>query len=115
MNEEDKINAQRWMVEAKLRRLFKRMNLFNADVKKKKASADGKKGGHHNKRKKWAEEAARQITRWEDLPDHHRPLEIETLERYYQIYRDGDKIVAVDINTGEDFSLKRSSFEKRYL
>lgn len=71
----------------------------------------GRKGGSQSKRRKWAEWAASQVTRWEDLPGPDRPLEYGMAG---DIYKDGNRIIFGGDGVTEE-SLARSTFEKRYL
>jgi len=70
----------------------------------------GTQGGSSSKRKAWAEWAAQQVSRFDDLPDTtDDPLEYGM----HDVYRDGDRVVC--FGDGKDDSLARSTFEKRYL
>ncbi len=90
--------------------------IVEKNTEHKRSEENGRNGGRTNKRRKWADEAAKHIARWEDLPEDFNPLVIETDECDYEIYRDGERIFAFDQNTGQEIgSLARSTFEKRYL
>ena len=93
-------------IEAEMSRISMRPNA-EAGWKSKKA---GTIGGGAAKRSKWAEYAACCVSRWENLPGHEAPLEYGGGD----IYRDGDRIVFGGEGMPEK-SLKRSTFEKRYL
>lgn len=74
--------------------------------------------GEQSKRRPWAEILAEQITSWEDIPtDRDDALEIWGAHGEYRIFREGDKVICyhTDEKGSTERSLKRSSFEKRYL
>ncbi len=96
--------------------------------RKAKELAGAKKGGSANKRNVWADELAKQLkeeypkcTRdqiWNKLPksyDDNNPLEIETAEADYKVYRDGNKLVARNTETGEESSITKSTFFRKYF
>lgn len=71
----------------------------------------GGQGGRKSKLRKWAVMAAEHATCWQDFPDPESPLEFED----WIVYRDGDRLVAVDQYNDRETSLARSTVEKRYL
>lgn len=72
--------------------------------------------GRTPKRRKWAEALAERISSWEEIPESFNPMEIETTERDFEIYRDGEYVFGIDADTREDLGkLKRTSFKKYYL
>ncbi len=73
---------------------------------------------HQPKRRPWAEKLAEQVTSWEEIPDDRdEALEIWDANGECRIFRDGDTLVCNHSHKKgtTEYTLKRSSFEKRYL
>lgn len=74
------------------------------------------RAGKAPKRRAWADILAERVGDWESIPKAPEDLTIDELERAYRFLRDGDKVVALDAESGAEIGeLKRSTFEKRYL
>ena len=88
-----------------LTRVYAMINLHMSDI------------GGAPKRRKWADLLVEQIDSWEDIPESTSPLEIDELDYNWKIFRDGDVVVCniEDKKGTRTKTLKRSSFEKRYL
>jgi len=70
------------------------------------------------KRRLWAVALAEKITAWEEIPDDRdEALEIWDANGEYRIFRDGDTLVCNHShkNGTTEYTLKKSSFLKRYL
>jgi len=81
-----------------------------------KSKKGGSKGGEKEKRRKWAEWACDRAGGWDNLPVSANPWEFVVNDMtVYEIYRDGDSLIAVDIDAGKEHKLARSTIEKRYL
>jgi hypothetical protein len=87
------------------------------------SATSGKRGGTASKRKNWAIEVSKrlikqtpknQILAWEMIPTSPDHFDIELLEDDFEVYRDGDTLVAVNINTHTESKLKKSTFLKEY-
>ena len=86
--------------------------------------AGGKKGGSKSKRKEWAEAAANKLNDeypnaakeegWGRIPPSNASWEIETVLADYKVYRDGEKLVAVDEATGKESAITKATFFKEY-
>jgi hypothetical protein len=94
-----------------------------AELREQRASFS-RKGGRHAKRRLWAEALARELAAaskaeaWEAIREPEGPDDDQTIQaggRNWIIYRDGDRLVAVDDRTGVEDSISRSTFLKRYL
>jgi hypothetical protein len=94
-----------------------------AELREQRASFS-RKGGRHAKRSLWAEAlacklaAASKPEAWEAIPEPEESDDDQTIQaggRNWIIYRDGDRLVAVDDRTGVEDSISRSTFLKRYL
>ncbi|SIT53162.1 hypothetical protein BQ8794_100053 [Mesorhizobium prunaredense] len=89
-----------------------------------RAKSGGHKGGLADKTRKWAKLLAAEIygpgkkeTSWLSIPDSFEDERIiETTERDYLFYRDGDRVVCKDANTGAEIdSMSKANFLGRYL
>jgi len=78
------------------------------------SDANAARGGKKPKRQAWVAAVADKVSHWEEIPEREvenfipRDLGIDV------IYRDGNTLMAID-KGGKQHSLKRSTFEKRYL
>ncbi|MCU7830322.1 MAG: hypothetical protein KZQ85_14765 [Candidatus Thiodiazotropha sp. (ex Myrtea sp. 'scaly one' KF741663)] len=84
----------------------------------------GQGGGLAPKVSEWAKEAASLLMKtktknkdeaWDLLPDTRNPWLIEIEDDEYEVYRDGDKIIAVNTYTSKEHDLTKSTFLKNYL
>lgn len=86
--------------------------------------AGGKKGGSKSKRKEWAEAAANKLNDeylsatkeegWSKIPPSNASWEIETVLADYEVYRDGENLVAVDEATRKESAITKATFFKEY-
>ncbi len=82
-----------------------------------------RKGGRRPKRRAWAEQLGEELAAtpsaeeaWDAIPEAEEAEDLtEAGGRLYRIYRDGDRLVALDDATGVDASIAKSTFLKRYL
>jgi len=96
-----------------------RMRVRDRSIKEK---VGGVKGGSKNKRREWAELMADELAgngytenqAWNAVPDSDHAFEAETDKAEYRVYADGEKIVALDVNTQDEQTLTRSTFIKNY-
>lgn len=84
-------------------------------------AAAGRKGGSHPKRKLWAVALADSLCHtstnddaWCAIPEAQEAGDEPNIERWI-VYRDGDKLIAVDDATGREESIAKSTFLKHYL
>lgn len=85
---------------------------------------NGAIGGRRPKRKLWGAATAEKLASeyhsteeaaWLALPSHDAAWDIETDEADYEVYADGDSVIAVDCGTRkEQRALKKSTFLKNY-
>jgi len=99
-----------------------------AEIQEGKERAGGSKGGKKDKRKPWAVKTAARLVKktkgdsrdeaWDKLPGSRSPWLFEFGGEFdVQVYRDGDKLVAVNSATKQPIGkgeLKKSSFLKEY-
>ncbi|MES1924705.1 hypothetical protein [Salinisphaera sp. T31B1] len=81
-----------------------------------KHEAQSSKGGRRAKRSAWAERVGELVSRWNDIPGADRPLTFELGMQAFEVYRDGDTLVAVDADSKQELRPQsKSNFLKRYL
>lgn len=86
--------------------------------------AGGRKGGSKPKRKEWAEAAANKLNDeypsatkkkgWGKIPLSVEPWNFETDSADYEVYRDGENLVAVDEATRKESAITKATFFKEY-
>lgn len=122
----DPIQMLRWMPV--IRQGFINASSIADEIEHRKQSA---KGGRACKERKWAQAAAdwlneefpklKKDSAWEKIPESHGdPLDIESGDDEFRVYRDGDKLIAVSTSLGLDSAgqpkpLKKSTFQKNYF
>jgi len=95
--------------------------VYLRDVKgelREERSAMARKGGRRPKRRAWAEKLGEYLATtssaeeaWEAIPESSEEKEYDR----HIIYRDGDRLFALDQMTGVESSIAKSTFLKRYL